>query len=90
MWQLAGRHAVLREAFLGVPRLVRLRAEPQDVAVLEDDVEQHQPLDHPAAMRPLSVAVVGLSNQAVEAFVVEVIEPPLMQMARGLHAANPR
>jgi hypothetical protein len=54
--------------------------------VVEDDVQQHQPLDHPAAMRPLPIAVVGLPDQAVQALVMEVVEPPLIQMARGLDA----
>jgi hypothetical protein len=39
-------------------------------------------------MRPLPVAVVGLADQAVETLVVEVIEPPLIPMARGLDAGE--
>ena len=55
---------------------------------VEDDVEQHQSLDHPAAMGSLPIAVVRFADQAVEALVVEVIEPPLIQMTRGLHAGE--
>jgi hypothetical protein len=36
-------------------------------------------------MRPLPIAVVGLPEQAIQALVMEVIEPPLIQVTRGLH-----
>jgi hypothetical protein len=39
-------------------------------------------------MRPLSIAVVGLSEQAIQALVMEVIEPPLIQVTRGLHTSE--
>ena len=39
-------------------------------------------------MGSLPIAIVGLPDQAVEALVVEVIEPPLIQMVRGLRAGD--
>jgi hypothetical protein len=39
-------------------------------------------------MRPLPIAVVGLPEQAIQALVMEVVEPPLIQMIRGLHTSE--
>jgi hypothetical protein len=39
-------------------------------------------------MRPLPIAVVGLPEQAIQALVMEVVEPPLTQVTRGLHTSE--
>ena len=86
MRQLMGLEAVLGEACEEVARLVGFRAEPHHVAVVEHGVEQHQPLDHPAARRPPPVPVVGLPDERVETLVVHVEVAALMQPAGTLFA----
>jgi hypothetical protein len=39
-------------------------------------------------MRPLPIAVVGLPEQAIQALVMEMVEPPLIQVTRGLHTSE--
>jgi hypothetical protein len=39
-------------------------------------------------MRPFPIAVVGLPEQAIQALVMEVVEPPLIPVTRGLHTSE--
>ena len=53
-----------------------------EVTVVEDGVEQHHALDHPALRGRLSEAAVGLADRRPERLVVDVKHAPAMQLPR--------
>jgi hypothetical protein len=72
-----------------VSPLVRCRTEPRELALIDDGIEHHDPLDHPSRRVRLPKAAVGLADGCPQWLVVNVEHPAAMQFTGGDRRSEP-